>query len=66
MERGSESETRKFTHNEIAEICRDEFLRLHEIEDTIYEFADQYKDMPTTEEELRSNFAVDVRRKEGK
>lgn len=63
MEKGPEGERRKYSHNQIAEICRDEFLRLHNVENAIYDFSEKYANMDTTEEELRANFAVDVREK---
>jgi len=58
MAKGFEAERRKYSHNEIADICREEFLRIHDMDGPIYDFAQENEDKETTDEELRAKFAA--------
>lgn len=59
----SMEKSRKYAHNEIAEICRDEVLQIHNLDEIIYSFSKNNSGVTTTDEKLRENFAAVIEEK---
>ncbi len=47
---------RSYTHNEIAKICRNCFLRINNVDGIIYNFAEENDGKITTQKELEAKF----------
>jgi len=54
----SGQEPRKYTHNEIAKICRNEAFKIYKLHHPIYRFSEDHFGIKTTEKELRAKFAA--------
>lgn len=58
--KGFEEDPREYSHDEISVICRDELLHMQNMDETIYDFAEENDGKKTTDKELRAKFAAMV------